>query len=141
MNKPFSQSLKDENDTKARDAIINYYKLKNIIVYDNPDNFGIDLLTLDGRGIELEVHRGWTNGAHYNFVNLLERKKHLFEENNNNYFFVLNNDCSMALGISSKDIKPYLSNKIDLECWINGKCRIDIVYRIPLEAFKLITLN
>lgn len=148
-NKPFSQSLFDSNDMPARQAIQNYFQIvKNISFVANSNRFDVDLVnTARNIGLELECRAKW-NGEHYpyQFVNVLRRKKALFDGSHDlaNYLFILNSTFDKAIGIKPADIRPYITdeNCHEIECFIAGDgWRRDFVYKIPLSAFKEISLN
>ena len=82
MIKPFNKKLYNDNDPRSREVILNYYHKRGLLgLKENPDKYGIDLITDDGHwGIELERHGKWLGNKDYVYrdIHILSRKVHLF---------------------------------------------------------------
>jgi hypothetical protein len=61
MSKPFSQSLYDSNDAAAKEKLINALLKRGIIAQENPDPYGVDLISMTHpNSYEVEVKHNWT---------------------------------------------------------------------------------
>lgn len=78
--KIFEQSLHDENDAPAREAIKKLYANIGYKLIDNPDKYGIDLIDNEGiLSVEVERRLVWnTYEFPFNDVNFLQRKEKFF---------------------------------------------------------------
>lgn len=138
--------LLNECDASARSAIINYFKKNNINLTPHEDKYDIDLIwEEEGRGFEIEVHKGWQEGNHYRNVHLWERKRHYFDGRHelDNYFIVLNKSYTKALIAHRNKITPFLIDEFahEQKCLTNGVSVREKVYDIPLEMFQEVNLN
>ena len=139
MIKPFNKKLYNDNDPRSREVILNYYHKRGLLgLKENPDKYGIDLITDDGHwGIELERHGKWLGNKDYVYrdIHILSRKVHLFNNDKMNVVFVvLNNEYSKAAYLWKSIIQKYLTDDYieNLKCYVPGEgWRYDDVYNIP----------
>lgn len=101
MSKPFSQDLYDQNDLGAKSKIIDWLQTNGITAWENPDQYGIDLLGTGPRGnyqFEVEVKHNWS-GPDFPFatVHFSARKDKFASDNPNNFFVMLNHEHTHAL--------------------------------------------
>lgn len=79
-SKVFEQSLHDENDIPAREAVKRLYAHIGYTLIDNPNKFGIDLIDDSGiLSVEVERRLVW-NKEEFPFsdINFLQRKEKFF---------------------------------------------------------------
>lgn len=80
-SKPFEQSLHDENDLPAREVVKKFYADRfGATLLDNPDKYGVDLVTGDYKMcVEVERRPVWESGDFpFVMVNFLQRKTKFF---------------------------------------------------------------
>jgi hypothetical protein len=80
-SKPFDKSLHDQNDLPAREVVKEWYGRIGIRLIDNPDKYGVDLITEDDSlCVEVERRMVW-NTEEFPFadVNFLQRKVKFFD--------------------------------------------------------------
>jgi hypothetical protein len=79
-SKPFEQSLHDENDLPARGVVKQFYARMGYALEDNPDKYGVDLVTSDYKlSVEVERRPVWESGEFpFVMVNFLQRKTKFF---------------------------------------------------------------
>lgn len=108
MSKPFSQDLYDQNDQKAKARIIDWLQTNGITAWENPDQYGIDLLGTGPRGsyqFEVEVKHNWS-GPDFPFatVHFSARKDKFASDNPNNFFVMLNHEHTHALIVPGRSL-------------------------------------
>jgi hypothetical protein len=108
VRKRFSQSLHDSHDIPSRRVVKEYLAKQGIIVKDNPNKKGVDLLSEDGTvQIELEHRPPWVDEDFpYSEVNVLARKKYLGEGKID--YIILSRDFKRLGIITGKAIQPYI---------------------------------
>jgi hypothetical protein len=81
-SKVFDNRLHDENDLPARAVVKRFYAHLGIILQDNPDRYGVDLISDDGKvAVEVERRPVWNkNDFPFVEVNFLHRKVKFFEK-------------------------------------------------------------
>jgi hypothetical protein len=135
--KQFDQKLFNQNDPKSREVVKTYLAANNIPVDDNPDKYGVDLISTDG-SLKIEVERRlvWDYFEFpFNDINLPERKAKFFVENNVAYIIV-SKDYSRLGIINGKTIKEYINTKNLKE---NRNRLVDsgeLFYKLPKDKFK-----
>jgi hypothetical protein len=140
VRKPFSRELHKANDPPARKVVKEYLKKQSIIVQDNPNQFGVDLLSVDGTlMIEVEHRLSW-RGEEFPFeeVNIPRRKKYLGE--GKIQYFILSYDYSHLGMINGDGVKPYI---VDNNLHINKNRFVaegEFFYKVPRSAFRWVKL-
>ena len=140
VRKKFSKDLHDCHDPKSRKVVKEFLKKQGIVVNDNTNKKGVDLISDDGTlQLELEHRPPWnSHDFPYSEVNILERKKYLGE--GKIQYIILSRDFS-RLGIISGDvIKKYiiddnLKHNPNKNVW-----RDEYVYKVPATEFKWIKI-
>lgn len=137
--KPFSKSLHKSNDPKSRKVVIEYFRKQGIIIEDNPNQFGIDLLSPDGT-LQIEVeHRISWEGAQWPFpdINVPERKAKFLADGKTQYI-ILSQDYSHMGILRGEDVKPYIHDD-NLHENSNKYVRNgEYFYKVPTDKFKWI---
>lgn len=135
MYKPFEQELHDRFDEPAKRAIANFIERRcdGVIVYPNPDKYGVDLLVCRDDicigDIEVEV-RQWSP-CPFPTIHVPQRKEKYFGEQT--LFFALTKDLRYAYWIETKNIKQYPLKEVS-----NYKIpRGEMFFDVPIEQFKL----
>ena len=139
--KKFDQKLFNDNDPKSREIVINFFKKYNIILKDNEDKYGVDLISEDGSmKFELERRLVW-NKTEFPFsdINLPERKAKFFLQNNVSYI-IISNDYSHIGIIMGGDIKEYIKNTNLKESANKFVSRGEMFYKLPKHKFKWIKI-
>lgn len=104
--KDFSQSTHDKWDGKARSAGKRLAENWDTPLVDNPDQYGIDLITPDGRyGLEVEVKLGW-DGPHFPWrtIHIPVRKQKFAQLNMQVEFAVFNKSLTTAIVIPASEV-------------------------------------
>ena len=104
MNKPFSPSLHADNDLRAREAVKGYLLKRGRYVWDNGNQYGIDLVVGTHFPVEVEVSSNWESGSFpFSTVHIPERKKK-FATNWYGQFWRLRKDLKAAVIVKSEDL-------------------------------------
>lgn len=103
VSKPFSQELYDRDDA-AKEFVITYFTTRyGWLVYVNPDQYGIDLIVENERGVfelEVEVKHNWKGQKFpYQTVHFAARKLKFAKNPENVNFIMLNDDWTYAIVI------------------------------------------
>lgn len=79
-SKPFDATLHEENDLPARAVVKQFYARLGFVLEDNPDRYGVDLVTGDYKiSVEVERRPVWESGDFpFVMVNFLQRKTKFF---------------------------------------------------------------
>jgi hypothetical protein len=136
VRKLFNRSLHRANDPPARAIVKKYLKQKGLAVEDNPDQFGVDLISADGTlQLEIEHRLIWTTEEFpYKEVNIPERKAKFFATKSVGYI-ILSNDYSYIGMISGKELAKHMV-KENLHESSNRFVRAgEYFYKIPKDAF------
>jgi hypothetical protein len=87
--KPFSQQLFDECDPQSRRVVLKYFNDNFVTMEENPDKYGVDLISRAGFNVEIERRIVWKNGKFpFETVNLPERKAKFFKDGDTSYAIV-----------------------------------------------------
>jgi hypothetical protein len=141
------------NDKKGRNA---FSKFLNLLhkngnkTVDNPNPYGIDLLTLNSENVvikawEIEVReQNWKGDIPFPFseINCIERKEYMWRREKEFYdkipfsvdkacevlYVQLNDICTRAVIIPSTTILKYR-----LKPWANRKCSGEYVRQVPID--------
>ena len=153
MIKSFSKKLYNENDPESRRVMLEYLIVKNPSsdFIDNPEIYGFDLISKDGkRGIELEHHKYWGGDRFYNYrgkpvdLHIFQRKVHLFTQDEIECSFcAINTDYSAFVIVDKITVRKYLTDEYKEELWCSdgeGGRRQDFVYNIPQKELKIFSI-
>ena len=158
--KQFDANEHSVYDSKGKKAMLEFLnrKLKTFKTIENPNNYGIDLLTLDTNNKvvhcwEVEVRYGnWKGDVSFPFsdINCIERKDYqwkrdpeflkkipfeMHEEYNISYV-QLNDMCNRAVIIDSRTILKY-----NLKPWANRKSSNEYVRQVPIKETLEVRLS
>ena len=150
--KPFERNEHNTYDSKGKDALIKFLseKLPKFKTIENPNQYGIDLLTLNEYNKvihcwEVEVRHGnWQGDIPFPFreINCIERKDYQWKraqefldkipfdmaEKYEVSYVQLNRECTRAVIIDSSVILKY-----DLKQWANRKYSNEYVRQVPIS--------
>jgi hypothetical protein len=103
MSKPFSQDLYDQDD-RAKEFVIAFFKERyGFNAYVNPDQYGIDLIVENERGVfelEVEVKHNWkVRNFPYPTIHFAARKLKFAQNPENVHFLMLNHTWDWGLMI------------------------------------------
>ena len=88
QTKPFDKAFHDENDPTSRAVVKAFYKEQGIVLNDNPDIYGVDLIS-DLFNVEVERRLVWNDvDFPFEYVNVLERKEKFFKSRDTHYAIV-----------------------------------------------------
>jgi hypothetical protein len=137
--KPFDQTLHDECDPPAREAVARW--LKNIWYIEatpNPDKYAVDLvLSLKGEHIgyaEVEV-RDW-EFCSYNTIHIAQRKEKLFTHPRTT-MYVVNRPLTHAYWIRANKIKECPL----IEVPNRAVAKDEYFYDVPKDLWKVVDLR
>jgi hypothetical protein len=140
IRKKFDRPRFLKSDPQSRKVVKEYYKKQGIVLNDNPNRFGIDLISEDGSlQIELEHRPPWKDECFpYSDVNIMARKQYL--QDGNVDYIILSRDFKKLGIIKGKDLKPYI---VDTNLHHHRNKDVyegEYVYKIPVEKFKWVTV-
>ena len=106
IRKKFSKSLFTQNDSPAREAVMNFLSQEGFLVKENPDKYGADLIVHKGFKpgfyIEAEVKRVWRKEQDtfpWDTIQLPERKSKFTKLDMPCEFWILREDLKRAIRI------------------------------------------
>ena len=131
--KAFDVRLFEENDPAARLAVKKYYRKLGLLIEDNEDIYGQDLVVK--YHVEIERRPGWT-GPQFPFqtVHIPFRKvkfMHSFC-----IYMVTNRECSHALQTDIRDVPKFPLREVGNKYVRMG----ERFYDVPLSVFSLVCL-
>lgn len=150
--KSFDKASYDAYDSKGKIAMLEFLnrKLKNLKSIENPNQYGIDLLTLNEFDKvvgcwEIEVRHGnWKGDVKFPFseINCIERKDYQWRKDDsfirkipyslaNNYkvtYVQMNRECNRIVMIDGDTILKY-----PLRPWANRKADNEYVRQVPID--------
>lgn len=141
VSKRFSQSLHQGNDPKSRKVVQDFLAKFGIPVKDNPNKYGVDLISEDGSlQVEVEHRLPWVDEDFpFSEVNVPERKAKFLREGNCQYIILSRNYSRIGI-IRGQDIKPFIVDD-NLALNPNKYVRNDeYFYKVPVGSFKWITV-
>lgn len=139
--KKFSQSLYRQNDPTSRKVVKEYFERNKIPLEDNPNKYGVDLISKDGSlQIEVEHRLVWVDKEFpYSEINVPERKAKYFIENHICYV-ILSKDYKHIGLIDGKTLKTYITEDTLQESSNKFVKRGEFFYKVPKSKFKWDTL-
>lgn len=139
VQKKFSKSLHRSSDPKSRKVVKEYLLKQGIIVKDNPNQYGVDLISEDGTLlVEVEHRLVWTDEEFpYSEINVPERKAKFLAEGKSQYIIV-SRDFSHIGIIDAHAVKPYIVNTNLVENRNRFVRDGEYFFKIPIECFKWI---
>ena len=135
--KPFSKSLHQKNDPQSRRIVKEYFLRHNMPLNDNPNKYGVDLISED-QSLQVEVeHRLVWKDEEFPFdeINVPERKAKFFVENHISYV-ILSCDYSHIGLIDGKTIQKYMTNDNLKESSNKYVRQGEYFYKVPKSAFR-----
>lgn len=138
-SKKFDSELHEGNDPKSRQVVKEYLASNGMLVRDNPNKYGVDLISEDGSlQIELEHRLPWVNPQFpFSEVNVPERKAKFLRDGDVHYI-ILSKDYTWIGIILGKDIKPFIVNENLVENpnkFVKDK---EMFFKVPIGAFKFV---
>lgn len=135
--KPFSHALHQKNDPQSRRIVKEYFLRNKMPLNDNPNKYGVDLISED-ESLQVEVeHRLVWKAEEFPFaeVNLPERKAKFFVDNHICYA-ILSYDYSHIGLIDGKTLRQYINDDTLKESSNKYVRQGELFYKIPKSAFK-----
>lgn len=116
IHKKYDDDLHNKHDSIGREVVKEFFKNEaDIILEDNPDIYGVDLICNEKYNIEVEVeHRtgtAWKNGyKQFKFeeVNIPSRKQKFINEKA--YYAIVSEDCRGIGIVTPKILEKYKNN-------------------------------
>jgi hypothetical protein len=135
--KPFSKSLHRNNDPKSRQVVKAYLKRNDIVVEDNPNRYGVDLISPDGTlQIEIEHRLVWTTDEFpFDDINVPERKAKFFVQDSVAYV-ILSKTYSHIGFIPGRAMMKYIVDENLRENRNKYVREGEYFYKVPKDAFK-----
>jgi len=138
-SKIFSQKLCDENDRPAREVVKEFYSRIGINLKDNPNTYGVDLISEDSSlCVEVECRHVWDEPEFpFDTVNFLNRKMKFVKLHKYNIFeFVIVSYDFKRLGIINRDTLMANIEKTSLRALSNRfVAEGEKFYQIPKNQF------
>lgn len=135
--KKFNKSLFQQNDPKSRRVVKEYFAKQGIVLKDNDNKFGVDLVSEDQTlQVEVEHRLIWeTDEFPYEEINVPERKAKFFVDNSVSYV-ILSKDYSRAGMIDGKELRKHIVDD-NLRESSNKYVKVgEYFYKVPKQAFK-----
>lgn len=134
--KKFSPSLLRSNDPQSRKVVKEFFAKQKIPLNDNPNKYGVDLISEDGSiQIEVEHRLVWdSNEFPFSEVNVPERKAKFFVENHICYV-ILSKDYSRIGMIKGDDLMQYLTTENLKESSNKYVRNGEMFFKVPKEKF------
>lgn len=133
--KQFSQSLHDETDLIARNAVKKLLEDSMYDIVDNPDRYGVDLFLIykgvHKANIEVEIKTNWRPKDKWSFenVNFLRRKEKYCKLTEPTLFVIFNRDLSQYLTINSNVIFDCPIEEVKNKFISNG----ELFRKVPMD--------
>jgi len=136
-SKRFSQSLHQGNDPKSRTVVKDFLAKNGLVVKDNPDRYGVDLISDDGTlKIEVEHRLPWVEDEFpYSEINVPERKAKFLKDGNVQYI-ILSRAYTWLGIVMGKEIKPYI---VDDNLVVNPNKYVrndEYFFKVPRDVFR-----
>jgi hypothetical protein len=135
--KPFSQALHKNNDPQSRRIVKEYFLRNKMSLNDNPNKYGVDLISEDqSLQVEVEHRLVWKDDEFpYDQVNVPERKAKFFVENHVCYV-ILSCDYSHIGMIDGKTLRQYINDDTLKESSNKYVRQGEFFYKVPKSAFR-----
>jgi len=155
--KTFDKAEHSQYDNKGKDALMKYLNSQGETTIKNPNQYGIDLLTVENDVVkgcwEVEVRHGnWRGDVPFPFnkINCIERKDYLWRKDQELfdkipfavdseakiYYVQLNNECNRAVIIDGDTVLQY-----PLVSWDNRKTAGEYVRQVPISKCLQVKLT
>lgn len=144
--KPFDRKSYEENDARARAAVVQYLRGGefDIVVIPNEDLYGPDLVASTNRGtewyVECEIKYNWKSTQEkfpFSTVQLPERKQKFLNLGIPVEFWILREDCGMAVVIPDTAIDLKFLREVPNSRIASG----ELFYQIPLDLCNVVDLR
>lgn len=116
VRKKFDKNLYDDNDTIAKEKVIQYFNRIGMKADHNSDRYGIDLIVNNKFYCEVEVKHNWkSNTFPFPDLQLSERKRKFAILDTDEFpvvFMVMNYDHTNALVVKGRDVLSSPSKEI-----------------------------
>lgn len=134
--KKFSKTLFRLNDPKTRRLVMDYFNRQKIVLTNNVDQYGVDLMAEDGSmSVEVEHRHSWkTDEFPFADVNVPERKAKYFVENNVHYVILSENFSHIGM-IAGKKLRKYITDETLTECSNKFVKKGELFYKVPKSEF------
>ena len=136
-SKPFDQDNHDANDPKAREVVKAFWKEAfDITLNDNPDRYGVDLISAGGVfKVEVEHRAVWkADDFPYAEVNVPERKAKFFVEDDTAYA-VVSNDFTRVGFVHSRRLRGFLVSERLKESPNKFVYHGELFFKVPKAIF------
>lgn len=140
IRKRFDKELFLRSDPKSRRVVKEYLAKQGIIVKDNPNKRGVDLISEDGSlQFELEHRPPWVDEDFpFSDVNVLARKQYLGE--GKICYIILSRDFKRLGIITGEVLKEYIKDSNLHHHRNKNVYEGEYVYKVPTEKFKWVTV-
>ena len=100
IRKPFNGQLYEQNDARAKSAVLTFLRTHADEAKENPDKYGVDILFFfagERWQAEVEIKNGWTGGPFpFNTIHLPQRKLR-YSPKERVLYFILSSDLRRAV--------------------------------------------
>lgn len=136
-HKRFNAALHRGNDPKSRTVVKEYLSKNGLIVEDNSNKYGVDLISKDGTlQIEVEHRLPWVEEEFpYAEINVPERKAKFLREGNVQYIILSRAYDRLGI-IMGRDIKSFI---VDENLVMNPNKYVknnEYFFKVPSTAFR-----
>lgn len=141
VHKKFSKTLHGNNDPRSRQVVKDYLAQYGLIVKDNPDKYGVDLISDDQLlRIEVEHRLPWVDEEFpYGEINVPERKAKFLKDGDVQYIILSRAYDRLGI-IMGKVIKAFI---VDNNLVVNPNKFVkndEYFFKIPKEAFRWVKI-
>lgn len=131
----FNQACFLEVDERSRKVVKEYFFNQGIKLYDNPNKYGVDLISPMGLTMELEHRECFRNDFPYDHINIPQRKEKFLVGHPECSYCVINKDFTKC-GICQGERIQLYTEKV----WNNSRGD-EFFFKIPKEEFLWLRLN
>ena len=143
---PINNFAVTQHDSISRTIVSNYFNSIGIHLVDNPDIYGIDLITPNySIGVEVEHNLFWTSNLNRNYINIFKRKaKYFINKAYQSCIVFLDAPLKTMLILHGEHIINTINTNNHINTALlnhnNGETEMDSVYRIDIGLCKYIKL-
>ena len=138
--KSFNRQLFEQHDRPARFVVRNYFQQSGVLLIDNPDLYGIDLISPDNQyRVEVEHNLRWLGGPYpYSTFHLLGRKEDTLKKAT--HYVIVSEEYSNLAIVQQPILQQYLQPEYLQEVSNTMLGEGEYMFRIPTAVVEFVEL-